>query len=222
MMRTKTIARRLATFAGIVTTSILGFPGTALAAFDANWEMNDLGSPPPTMVDSSGGHDGQPTGGIVGNGRTYGFDGTGVVIVHDPDGTTLNPGSQNITITASVAFRQLPPGRDYDILRKKPTGVKDMQYRMEIMATGKAKCFFTGDTGNAAITGRPVLNDGQFHIITCTKTASAIGITVDGQAKTKSVLIGSIVNATNISIGAKLEGGDDFVGRMRYVKLNYA
>ena len=33
------------------------------------------------------------------------------------------------------------PGHDYDIVRKKPAGVKGMQYRMEIMSTGKAKCF---------------------------------------------------------------------------------
>ena len=175
------------------------------------------------MVDSSGGgHDGQPMGGIVGDGSTYTFDGTGVVDVADPDGTTLSPGSQDITITASIAFLTRPPAHDYDIVRKKPAGVKGMQYRMEIMATGKAKCFFTGDSGNAAITAKPVLNDGQFHTISCTKTSSTIGITVDAKAKTKNVVIGSIVNATDISIGAKLPSGDDFVGSMDYVTLNYS
>ena len=219
----RTALARCVSVVGVVTALIVALPGIAHAALDADWEMNETGSPPATMVDSSGGgHDGQPMGGIVGDGSTYTFDGTGVVVVSDPDGTTLSPGSQDITITASVAFTQLPPHHDYDIVRKKPAGVKGMQYRMEIMATGKAKCFFTGDSGNAAITAKPVLNDGQFHTISCTKTSSTIGITVDGKAKTKSVLIGSIVNATNISIGAKLEGGDDFVGRMRYVKLNYA
>lgn len=222
MMRTKRSGRRSAAVAAIVTAVIVAFPGIAHAALDADWEMNEVGSPPATMVDSSGGgHDGQPMGGIVGDGSTYTFDGTGVVVVSDPDGTTLSPGTQDFTITARLSFTNLPPSHDYDIVRKKPAGVKGMQYRMEIMATGKAKCFFTGDTGNAAITARPVLNDGQFHTIVCTKTSSTIGVTVDGKAKTKNVVIGSIVNATDISIGAKLPSGDDFVGSMDYVTLNY-
>jgi hypothetical protein len=214
-------AVRATALAGIVTALTLASPGIAHATLDADWEMNEVGSPPATMVDSSGGgHDGQPMGGIVGDGSTYTFDGTGVVDVADPDGTTLSPGTQDITITASVAFSNRP-GHDYDIVRKKPAGVKGMQYRMEIMSTGKAKCFFTGDTGNAAIIAKPVLDDGQFHTITCTKTSSTIGITVDAKAKTKNVVIGSIVNATDISIGAKLPSGDDFVGSMDYVTLNY-
>lgn len=220
-MRTKISGRgRLAAFAAIVTAFIVAFPGIAHAALVADWEMNEMGSPPLTMVDSGDGHDGQPMGGVVGDGSTYTFDGTGVVKVSDPDGTTLSPGSQDITITASLSFSNRP-GHDYDIVRKKPAGVKGMQYRMEIMSTGKAKCFFTGDSGNAAITSKQVLSDGQFHTITCTKTSSTIGVTVDAKAKTKNVVIGSIVNGTDISIGAKLPSGDDFVGSMDYVTLNY-
>src|SRR6188472_2462836 len=217
----RTALARCVSVVGVVTALIVALPGIAHAALDADWEMNETGSPPATMADSSGGgHDGQPMGGVIGDGSTYTFDGTGVVDVADPDGTTLSPATQDITITASVAFSNLP-GHDYDIVRKKPVGVKGPQYRMEIMSTGKAKCFFTGDTGNAAIIAKPVLNDGQFHTITCSKTASTIGITVDVKAKTKKVVIGSIVNATDFSIGAKLPSGDDFVGSMDYVELNY-
>jgi hypothetical protein len=213
---------RLAALAGIVTASILAFPGAAHASLDADWEMNETGRPPATMVDSGGGgHDGQPMRGVVGNGTSYTFDGTGVVEVADPDGATLSPGGQDIRITAALAFTKLPPDHDYDIVRKKPAGVAGMQYRMEIMFTGKAKCFFTGDRSNAAITARPVLNDGRFHTVICTKTSSTIGVIVDGEAKTKNVVIGSIVNATDISIGAKLPSGDDFVGSIDYVELNY-
>jgi len=212
---------RLAALAGTILASILVFSGTAHASLDADWEMNETGSPPATMVDSSGGgHDGQPMGGVVGNGTSYTFDGTGVVEVADADGTTLSPGSQDIRITASVAFTKLPPEHDYDIVRKKPAGVAGPQYRMEIIFTGKAKCFFTGDTGNAAI-GLPVPNDGRFHTITCRKTSSTIGVTVDGETKTKNIVIGSIVNATDISIGAKLPSGDNFVGSIDYVTLSY-
>jgi hypothetical protein len=96
-----------------------------------------------------------------------------------------------------------------------------MQYRMEIMRTGKAKCFFTGSTGNAAITARRVLNDGLPHTIACTKTSTTIGISVDGTVKTKAVSIGSIANTYPVSVGAKATGGDDFVGPMDSVQINY-
>jgi hypothetical protein len=216
-MRTRT-SGRFAAIGGLVIAIIVAFPGSAYASLDADWEMHETGSPPSTMVDSGGGHDGHPKGGVVGNGSIYTFDGTGVVEVAD-DGT-LSPGSQDIAITARISFTKLPR-HDYDIVRKKPAGTTGPQYRMEIMSTGKAKCFFTGDKGNSSITANPVLNNGQFHTITCKKTSSTIGVTVDGKAKTRSVVVGSIVNRTDISIGAKLPSGDDFVGSMDYVTINY-
>lgn len=163
-------------------------------------------------------NNGTPSGGIVGNGNVFTFDGSGVVIV--PDKGELDPGAANITITAVISFTVIP-ARDYDIVRKKPAGVKGMQYRMEIMRTGKAKCFFTGSTGNAAITARRVLNDGLPHTIARTKTSTTIGISVDGTVKTKAVSIGSIANTYPVSVGAKATGGDDFVGPMDSVQINY-
>jgi hypothetical protein len=203
-----------------ITTMLVGlWPGIAHASVVADWEMTDVGSPPPTMTDSSGNNNnGTVTGGVIGDGSTFTFDGTGVAVV--PDTTALNPFGANVTITAVISFTQIP-AIDYDIVRKKPTG-KSLQYKMEINRAGRAKCFFTGDTGNSAITARPVLNDGKFHTITCTKTSSTIGVTVDGKAKTKSVTIGSISNAQAISIGAKAGGGDDFVGSIDSVKLDYS
>ena len=95
---------RLAAFAGIVTALIVAFPGIAHAALDADWEMNETGSPPPTMVDSSGGgHDGQPTGGTVGDGSTYTFDGTGVVIVHDADALFAELRARGVEFTRGLA-----------------------------------------------------------------------------------------------------------------------
>jgi hypothetical protein len=173
------------------------------------------------MTDSSGlGNDGTVSDGVVGNGNVFTFDGTGVAVV--PDTPDLNPDGKDVTITAVISFTRIPPSHDYDIVRKKPAGVKGMQYRMEIMGTGKAKCFFTGDNGNAAITARPVLNDGEFHTISCTKTSTTIGVTVDGKAKTKNVTIGSISNGQSVSIGAKAGGGDDFVGSIDWVQLDYS
>jgi hypothetical protein len=216
----RTSLARIVALGAITTTAIALWPGLAHAAVVADWEMTDVGAPPPTMTDSSGlGNNGTVTGGVVGDGSVFTFDGTGVAVV--PDTPELNPASRNVAITAVISFTRIP-AVDYDIVRKKPAGVKGMQYRMEIMHTGKAKCFFTGDTGNSAITARPVLNDGTYHTITCTKTSSTIGVTVDGKVKTKSVTIGSITNSQSISIGAKATGGDEFVGSIDSVTIDYS
>jgi Concanavalin A-like lectin/glucanases superfamily len=218
MFRKTSLVRKF-TLAAITTTLVAVWPGVAHAALVGDWQMTDVGAPPPTMTDSSGNHnDGSPSGGVVGDGDVFTFDGTGVAIV--PDGGALDPGTADITITAVISYKALP-GHDYDIVRKKPAGVKGMQYRMEIMYTGKAKCFFTGDTGNSAITSSPVPSDGKSHTIVCTKTASTIGVAVDGVARTKIVTIGSISNHYAISIGAKASGGDYFVGSIDAVRIDY-
>jgi Concanavalin A-like lectin/glucanases superfamily len=215
----RTSLARILVLGAITTTIVALWPGLAQASVVADWEMTDVGAPPPTMTDSSNlGNNGTVSGGVVGDGKVFTFDGTGVAVV--PDTSELNPASRNVAVTAVISFTKIP-ARDYDIVRKKPSGVKGMQYRMEIMSTGKAKCFFTGDTGNSAVTARPVLNDGKYHTITCTKTSSTIGVTVDGRVKTKSVTIGSITNSQSISIGAKAEGGDDFVGSIDAVTIDY-
>jgi Concanavalin A-like lectin/glucanases superfamily len=210
---------RKVTLATITTAAIALLPGVAHAALEGDWQMTDKGAPPATMTDTSGfGNNGSPSGGIVGNGNVFTFDGSGVVVV--PANAELDPGDANVTITAVISFTQIP-ARDYDIVRKKPAGVKGMQYRMEINKYGKAKCFFTGSTGNAAITAKRVLNDGQQHTIACTKTSSTIGVSVDGTVKTKAVTIGSISNGFPISVGGKADGGDNFVGSMDSVQVNY-
>jgi hypothetical protein len=210
---------RKVTLATVTTAFIALWPGVAHAALVGDWQMTDIGAPPVTMTDTSGlNNNGTPSGGIIGDGNVFMFDGSGVAVV--PDNGALNPGAANITITAVISFLQIP-AHDYDIVRKKPAGVKDMQYRMEINKAGKAKCFFTGSTGNAAITAKRVLNDGLLHSITCTKTSTTIGVSVDGTVKTKAVAIGSISNATPLSVGAKATGGDDFVGSMDSVQIDY-
>jgi hypothetical protein len=195
-------------------------PGVAQAALVGDWGMPDVGSPPPQMTDTSGlGNDGSVSGGVIGHGKVFTFDGTGVGIV--PDTPELNPGTKNAIITASISFTQSPPNHDYDIVRKKPNGVKGMQYRMEINKDDKAKCFFTGSTGDAAITAEPVLSDGRQHKIVCTKTQDSIKVTVDGQTKTKDIVIGAIMNSEAISIGAKGGGGNDFIGSINFVRINH-
>lgn len=210
---------RTVTVAAVATAFVALLPGVAHAALVGDWQMTDVGAPPPTMTDTSGlGNDGSPSGGILGDGNLFTFDGSGVVVV--PDNGSVNPDGEDITITAVISFVQIP-AHDYDIVRKKPVGLKGLQYRLEINKAGKASCFFTGSTDHAAITSKRALNDGQLHSIACTKTSTTIGVSVDGTSKTKTVTIGSISNTSAISIGAKENGGDAFVGSMDWVQLDY-
>jgi hypothetical protein len=217
--------RRMAVVAACTVAILCLWPAIAFASVVADWEMTDVGHPPATMTDTSGhGHDGTPSGGVVGDGSIFTFDGTGIVVV--PDDGTLDPDAADVTITAAISFSRKPNG-DYDIVRKKAAGVSGPQYRMEINKYGKAKCFFTGDRGNASIAATPILSDGQLHTIVCTKTASTIGVRVDGGTlKSKGVTIGSIANGYLISVGGKADcsnacNPDSFVGSIDSVILSY-
>jgi len=96
-MPSKTRLVRTVTVATVATAFVALLPGVAHAALVGDWQMTDVGAPPPTMTDTSGlGNDGSPSGGILGDGNVFTFDGSGVVVV--PDNGSVNPDGADITI----------------------------------------------------------------------------------------------------------------------------
>ena len=83
--------------------------------------------------------------GFDGTGGAYAFNGNSRVVI--PDSPSLNPGSQDVTLTAHVKTSTLPGSvGDYDLIRKK----KNAQiYKMEILGTGTGYCQFKGTAANA-------------------------------------------------------------------------
>lgn len=194
----------------------------------AHWGLNEIGAPPPVATDDSGnGNNGSPTGGVVGNGSSYSFNGAGRVVV--PDAPSLDPGTANFSYTVSFTTTVPPTGNDFDLLRKGFTKTAGGEYKVEIInVNGAAKAFCLVKDAQKH-TGRirypkGDLADGDVHSITCTKTSTGITIAVDAFApRTKTVTggLGSVSNTASVILGAKTPGGgDDFVGSMLDASIN--
>lgn len=175
-----------------------------------------------TAIDGSGnGNNGTLTDiafvspGYNGTGGAYSFNGTSSkVIVRNS--ASLNPGSQDISITVHVNFTVLPGAvGDYDIVRKAGA----TYYKVEIAGTGQAACYFKGSVLGQLIFG-PALNDGAWHTITCTKRSNSVTGTVDGQTASKSVMVGTITSGTKVVFSGKTTGTADlYRGRMDDVSI---
>lgn len=186
----------------------------------ALWHMNESSG---QMIDSSGsGNNGtlvnvtRVSPGFNGSGRAYSFNGTSSQ-VRVPNSSSLNPGSQNITMTAHVKFSVKPPPSvgDYDLIRK-GSGI----YKMEILGTGQAFCQFKGSGGGASIKGGPNLANNQWHTIVCKKTSSQITLTVDGSSFSKSATTGSISSPAVLVLSGKPAGSEDlYKGIMDEVRI---
>ena len=191
----------------------------AAATTVALWHMDESSG---QMVDSSGSGNGGSLQNVTRvsagfSGSAYSFNGSNSRVVV-PNSSSLNPGSQNITITAHVRFASRPSASvgDYDLVRKqKPNAI----YKMEILASGKAFCKFKGTGGNVAITAGPVLADDQWHTIVCRKTASQVTLTVDGSNFNKNGSAGSISSTIAVTLGAKPNSGDWYKGLMDEVSI---
>lgn len=121
---------------------------------------------------------------------------------------SLNPGSAGITLTVKFTLDGNPTsGNDYDLIRKGLAGTKGGDYKVEVLAGGKALCRFAG-TAAVTLTGGSNLGSGT-HTVQCIKTSSSVKLIVDGATKaTKTATVGPISNTQSAILGAK--PGDDF------------
>ena len=199
---------------GTATTAVTGVvaPRPVPTGVIALWHMDEPSGS--TMNDSVGGHTGtlhsvspgQP--GFLGS--AYGFNGSGYVSV--PSSGDLNPGSRNVTIAIHLKTTSRPPPEDWDLIRK-GLASDSGEYKVEYYPDGRASCGFQGTGSHIELKAGPVLSDGQWHSIQCTKTSSAIRLVVDGQTFSKSGSIGSISNGAAIAIGAR-PGSEFFRGSL--------
>ena len=214
-------SRRL-TFTAVlsaIVVAILVPTVSASAATVALWRMNESSGP---MVDSSGsGNNGTLTNvtrvsGSFDGSKAYSFNGSSSKVTV-PNDASLNPNSQNVTITVHVKFSQVPSASviDYDLVRKQ-SGAGT--YKVEILRTGKAFCKFRGTSRNVAITAGPNLADNSWHTIVCKKTSSSVTITVDGSSFVKNGSVGSITNTKAVFLGSK-GGADWYKGIMDEVSI---
>ena len=180
------------------------------------WHMDE--SSGSTANDSSGHHNDGKLQNIQFASGAYQFNGHNSRVLV-PDSSSLDPGSSDITISLKVKFTVKPSRsvHDYDLLRKGDGG---SFYKIEIASDGRARCQFHGSSGDAGMVFGPNLANGQWHTITCTKTASRISGKADNASASRGAHVGSISNSVPLSFGGKSSGSQDlYQGSMAEVKI---
>lgn len=180
------------------------------------WEMNEP-SGATTMEDSSGNGLNGTIGSVVKTGMS--LDGAvGYRFPFGPPNTTpadtprlvtvtsasLNPGDRDFAIT--IRYRST---RDFgNIIQKGQHGAKGGYFKLEA-PHGKLTCLFRGVVdgklvGKLVTSGVP-LNDGQWHNVTCLRTATQVTMTIDGTTTRRANgATGTISNTVPMTIGGKV------------------
>jgi Concanavalin A-like lectin/glucanases superfamily len=185
-------------------------PATGVVAL---WHMDETAGA--VMHDAVGGHDGTlsaVTPGVPGfAGTAFGFAGAGFVSV--PSAAALNPGAADLTVTIHLNSTSVPATPDWDLIRKGLFTTVGGEFKVEYQPTGQASCGFAGSAGSSEIIAGPALNDGAWHTVQCTKTASSIRLVVDGRTFSQAANVGTISNDAPVVIGAR-PGSEFFRGSL--------
>ena len=185
-----------------------------------------------TMNDSSGnGNDGNisnVTLGVPGHsGTAYEFNDVNSQVIVSSS-ASLNPGNDDLTLSAWVKPTALPASDSDDLLRKGTAGTVGGEYKMEVLSTGKINCVFQGVIASgskatlrvAAGNGQPGLVDGSFHRVQCIKTSASVTVMVDSYSKTANFANNvSIANGKALHVGHKAPGVDVYNGVMDEVSI---
>jgi len=221
--------------AAVVMTLAVAAP--ASAATLADWEMNE-GSGATTMIDSSG-----HVNGTIGSAVKTGVSVMGATVYRWPfasptapppkperivqaNSNSLNPGSG--TYTVSLRYRTTQ--HFGNIVQKGQAGSAGGYFKVE-NPHGQINCVFRGVVSGKlvrkAVTSPAVLSDGAFHVATCTRTANALTLTIDGSVvDTAHGSTGNISNTRPVTIGGKLNCDqikttcDYYTGDIDWVKLS--
>jgi Concanavalin A-like lectin/glucanases superfamily len=184
---------------------------------DARWLLNERSGR--AVEDSVGDHDGISTNVTLGQpgheGTSYRFNGVDSVI-RVPSSAGLNPGSREFSFGAWVNFTELPPPGNWDIVRKGVDGSSGGYYKLEVFngnGGARARCAFRDGSGlRTSVVKGTGLNNGQWHGLVCSRKSDRVTLTVDGSPNSTVVSLGSIANSSELTVGAKPTGGDNYSG----------
>lgn len=237
-MQRRSLSAALVSAAAVAVLLGAAVPASAATTI-ADWEMNE-GTTATTMLDSSGNGINGSIGDDVVTGYTFngatGYHWTYVKPNQPPanparlvtvaDGR-LNPGSSVYSVT--VRFRtKVSFG---NIIQKGQSGTAGGYWKWQI-PNGQLTCLFRGVINGSFVSkavnsGTTKLNDGVWHTVTCTRTATGVTMTIDGGTTRKaSGWTGPISNTKPLVIGGKLNCDqqtvtcDYFVGDIDYVRIS--
>lgn len=136
-------------------------------------------------------------------------------ILQTPASASLVPGDRDIRVDVRVRVTNGAKGNN--IIQKGTSTDASGFWKIETTYY-ITRCRFLGSQGSARLQSHAVINDGRWHTITCTKTASAADLWVDGVLEDhQDVVVGANLNTTDgVSIGGKTINGsvspDDELG----------
>lgn len=182
----------------------------------ADWEMNE--APGASVAKDSGpSHLDGAVGNVIRTGQvqgsstfyTYPYGPPNKTPADTPrlvtvDSAALNPGNRDFSI--SFTYRTT---RDFgNIIQKGQHGAKGGYFKIE-QPMGHLTCLFRGVLPNGQLNGVLVnsgilLDDGNWHAITCTRTANEVTMTIDGTLTRRTTgQSGNISNTVPLTIGGK-------------------
>src|SRR4051794_31243101 len=209
------MGRWMSTVASVgVMTVVVASPAQAESTVRALWNMDAV----PTMVDSAGGdNNGKTTAVTMSPDGFYTFDGTSS-IVSVPHKANLNPGAAAIKVEVKLNVAAPPAnGESYDVIRKGTSKTATGYYKIELKGTSSgmnAACIFK-DRNKVVGTAIASIPSQTWLTITCTKTATTVGLAVNGTTKkTTTKTVGEITNTVGVFLGGKGDGTDVFSGLM--------
>jgi hypothetical protein len=201
--------------AAVATLAAGAATAHAAATPVAIWNLDDpAGST--TMTDTSGlHHDGtltNVTAGVPGFDTGTAFDFASIPsYVSVPSATDLNPETSPFKVALRIKFGARPTAAvgDFDVIRKGLSTTAGGSWKIEILETGRALCNYRAPSLQGQLSAGPNLADGNWHAITCARTATKVTLTVDGKAYSKKVAVPAVSNVSEVLVGAKNTIGGD-------------
>ena len=141
-----------------------------------------------------------------------------------PDHTDLDPAERDFAVTV-----RLRTSRKFgNIIQKGQATVPGGSWKMQI-PNGRATCTYRGSKGTIELIAPYPINDGEWHVVRCTRLREGVFLTIDGrQAAARLGWTGVIGNAWPVSIGGKLDcdqvkvGCDYYAGDLDWITVEAA
>ena len=148
----------------------------------------------------------------VANG-VYSFNGS-TSYIQTPASATVNPDAANFSYSVSINLPTTTTfSHDLSLVRRGSAKYSGAYYKMEMIykkSTGNVKlvCALRDTTGarGYVATSANTLNDGQWHTLTCSKTATTVTLTKDGRAHTTAATLGNLSSTQPLNFGAEQIG----------------
>lgn len=199
------------------------------------YEMNEAAGAR-VMIDSGGA---PPVNGVIGSEVVTGTSYDGAVayrfprlppntppahpehLVKIPDDASLDPGS----VRFSVEIRYRNTNKFGNLIQKGQATTAGGQVKIQL-PQGRPTCYYKGAKGQVGTGAPQPLLDGEWHVLRCTRTASAVDFYVDGvPVGHKNGTSGAIANTSPWSVAGKTDCDqikvtcDYFGGDVDYVRF---